>query len=82
VSGFKVKPQITGPALFAPPNIVCFLQQEASQFLFLLESGGFLQLESCAQPPPGSLFLLLQEDGVSTFTLENGAGSLELEAGP
>ena len=82
MSGFKVVPQITGPALVAPPTIVCFLEQEANQFLFLLESGGFLQLESCAQPPPGSLYLLLQENGINTFLLENDLGSIELEAGP
>lgn len=79
MSGFKVKPQITGPALFAPPNIVCFLEQEASQFLFLLEHGGFLQLESCAQSVD---FLLELENGLGTFLLENGAGSIELENGP
>jgi len=79
VSGFKVKPQITGPALFAPPNVVCFLQQEASQFLFLLEGGGFLQLESCAQSMD---YLLELENGTGTFILENGLGSIELENGP
>jgi len=79
VSGFKVKPQMTGPALFAPPNLVCFLQQEASQFLFLLESGGFLQLESCAQSMD---YLLELENGTGTFVLENGSGSIELESGP
>jgi hypothetical protein len=82
VSGFKVIPQIKGPALFTPPNIVCFFQQEASQFLFLLEAGGFLELESCRQPPPADMYLLLQEDGVDTFLLEIGTGSIELEAGP
>ena len=79
MSGFKVVPQIQGPALFTPPNIVCFLEQEASQFLFLLEGGGFLQLESCAQP---GQFLLELEDGTGTVLLQNGLGSIELEQGP
>lgn len=79
MSGFKVVPQITGPALFAPPNIVCFLEQEASQFLFLLESGGFLQLEACAQSVD---FLIELENGLGTILLQNGLGSLELENGP
>jgi hypothetical protein len=79
MSGFKVVPQITGPALFTPPNIVCFLQQEASQFLFLLEGGGFLQLESCAQSVD---FLLELENGTGTILLQSGLGSIELEGGP
>lgn len=79
MSGFVVVPQIQGPALFTPPNIVCFLEQEGSQFLFLLEHGGFLQLESCAQPQD---FLLELENGIGTILLENGLGSIELEDGP
>ena len=79
MSGFKVVPQITGPALFTPPNLVCFLQQEASQFLFLLEGGGFLQLESCAQSMD---YLFELENGTGTLLLENGTGSIELESGP
>ncbi len=80
MSGFKVVPQITGPALFTPPpNLVCFLQQEASQFLFLLEGGGFLQLESCAQSMD---YLLELENGTGTILLEDGVDSIELEDGP
>lgn len=79
MSGFKVVPQIEGPALFTPPNIVCFLEQEASTFLFLLESGGFLQLESCAQSVD---YLLELENGTGTILLQNGLGSIELEDGP
>jgi hypothetical protein len=79
VSGFKVKPQITGPALFVPPNLVCFLEQEANGFLFLLENNGFLQLESCAQSID---YLLELESGSGTFLLENGLGGIELESGP
>ena len=79
MSGFKVIPQIQGPALFTPPNLVCFLEQEASAFLFLLEHGGFLQLESCAQP---SDYLLELENETGTILLQTDLGSIELESGP
>jgi hypothetical protein len=78
MSGFKVVPQVTGPTLFTPPNIVCFLEQEASAFLFLLESGGFLQLESCAQSVD---YLLELENGTGVILLQNGF-AIELEDGP
>jgi hypothetical protein len=79
MSGFKVIPQIQGPALFTPPNIICFLEQEASVFLFLLENGGFLQLESCAQPGD---YLIELENSTGTILVQTGLGSLELEDGP
>jgi hypothetical protein len=79
MSGFVVVPQIQGPALFTPPNIVCFLEQEGSQFLFLLEQGGFLQLESCAQSAD---YLLELENELGTFLLQTGLGGIELEIGP
>jgi hypothetical protein len=79
MSGFKVVPQIQGPELFTPPNVVCFLELEGSQFVFLLEGGGFLQLESCRQP---SNYLLELENGTGTFLLQNASGSIELEIGP
>lgn len=82
--GFKRIPKIDGPPLVSTevPPTVCFLETEDGAGMFLLENGGgFIQLESCMQPPVSDQLLEL-EDGSGTFLLEGGFGSIELEVGP
>ena len=81
---YKVIPQIEGPPLTTQPpapSPVCFLEVEVGTGLFVLERGGFLQLETC-RPVPPETFLFELENGTGTILLQDGVGSLELEVGP
>ena len=81
--GYAQIPKIDGPPL---ANValqqVCFLATESGAGVFLLENGGFLQLERCAAPPPTVPYNFELESGTGALLLENGSGFLEQEDGP
>jgi hypothetical protein len=75
--GYKVIPKLDGPALSIAGQNICFLETESGGS-FLLENGsGYIQLESCNQPP--AVCFLTEEDGTSMFLLESGTGYIQLE---
>jgi hypothetical protein len=77
--GFVAIPKIYGPALKLQTS--CFLDTESGG-IFQLQSGGFLQLQTCRPGPVPLSFLVELESGTGTLLLDPGTGSLELQIGP